>query len=149
MILPLRLHASLRRSLKQEIGEIGDQSLNEQSIDQQIEQIEHLDGLTVTVGPNSLIRTVKAGKISCLQATILLVISHMKLCPLEVCCLLEPPTTACWACEEQSCHESSLMYHHSVLHAHNDSNTFDKNNLHRWCQLMNGAFCLLLTSGGW
>jgi hypothetical protein len=37
---------------KQEIGEIGDQSLNEQSIDQQIEQIEHLDGLTITVGPN-------------------------------------------------------------------------------------------------
>ena len=50
------------------------------------------------------------------------------------------PTTACWA----SCHESSLIYHHSVLLAHNDSNTFDENNLHRWCQLMNGAFYLLL-----
>jgi hypothetical protein len=48
--------------LKQDIGEIGDQSLNEQSIDQQIEQIEHLDGLTVTVGPNSLIRTIKASR---------------------------------------------------------------------------------------
>ena len=49
-------------SLKQDIGEIGDQSLNEQSIDQQIEQIEHLDGLTVTVEPNSLIRTIKASR---------------------------------------------------------------------------------------
>ena len=39
-------------SLNQEIGEIGDQFLNQQSIDQQIEQIEHLDGLTITVGPN-------------------------------------------------------------------------------------------------
>ena len=54
------------------------------------------------------------------------------------------PTTACWVCEEQSCHESSLMYHYSVSYAHNDSNTFDENNLHRWCQLMNGAFYLLL-----
>ena len=64
MILLLRLHASLRRGLKQEIGEIGDQSLNEQSIDQQIEQIEHLDGLTITLGPNSLIRTVKASRLT-------------------------------------------------------------------------------------
>jgi hypothetical protein len=54
------------------------------------------------------------------------------------------PTTACWACEEQSCYKSSLIYHHSVLHAHNDNNTFDENNLHRWCQLMNRAFYLLL-----
>jgi hypothetical protein len=47
--------------LEQEIGEIGDQSVNEQSIDQ---QIENLDGLTVTVGPHSLIRTVKASRLT-------------------------------------------------------------------------------------
>jgi hypothetical protein len=203
MILLLRLHASLRRSLRQEIGEIGDQSLNEQSIDQQIEQIEHLDGLTITVGPNSLIRTVKASRLTSdlrlksrskapagpsgdreeqADHTMFHVIvlidnklprgitlyerlpaellpANMKFCPL--CNIPKKshikrhilrthlpwfwsPTTACWACEEQSCHESSLMYHHSVIHAHNDSNTFDKTNLHRWCQLMNGAFYLLL-----
>ena len=35
--------------------------MNEQSIDQ---QIENLDGLTVTVGPNTLIRTVKASRLT-------------------------------------------------------------------------------------
>jgi hypothetical protein len=99
--------------LEQEIGEIGDQSVNEQSIDQ---QIENLDGLTVTVGPNSVIRTVKASRLtselhgqnSCLQLTILLVISHMKLYPWKfvvcwneymkycVVCLFLPITT--WSC---------------------------------------------------
>jgi hypothetical protein len=49
--------------LEQEIGEIRDQSLNEQSIDQH-SSVEHLAGLTVTVGPNSLIRTVKASRLS-------------------------------------------------------------------------------------
>ena len=49
--------------LEPEIGELGDQSRSEQSIDQQ-RPVEHLDGLTVTVGPNSLIRTVKASRLT-------------------------------------------------------------------------------------
>jgi len=49
--------------LEPEIGELGDQIRSVQSIDQQ-PSVEHLDGLTVTVGPNSLIRTVKASRLT-------------------------------------------------------------------------------------
>lgn len=51
------------KGLAQEIGELGDQSRSEQSIDLQ-PPVEHFDGLTVTVGPNSLIRTVKASRLT-------------------------------------------------------------------------------------
>lgn len=54
------------------------------------------------------------------------------------------PTTACWICQEQASHKTSLIYKHSIGHSHIDLDTFNEANLHKWCYLMNGAFYLLI-----